>query len=186
MITLPSDFEISRYGLHCRLVNEDDAAFILKLRLDDRRSRFIHSTDPDLEMQVRWIREYKRREAIGLEYYFIYDIDGVPFGVNRIYDVKNDHCTEGSWVCMPIADSSKAIASALIIRDIIFDFLGFDYDLFDVRVGNGKVKKFHLISGADIVEQNETEYYFRLQKEVYLQRREWFIQTYNLKTGSVA
>ena len=181
MKTLPQNFEIDKYGLHCRFVNEEDAEFILKLRVDEMRSRFIHSTSANIEKQVDWIREYKTREAKGEEYYFIYEINGEPFGVNRIYEVCEDHCTEGSWVCLPIEDSSKTIASALIIRDIIFDFFQFDYDLFNVSVGNNKVKKFHKISGATIVDQNEEEYYFRLQKDDYLQNRDWFIRTYNLR-----
>ena len=46
--------------------------------------------------------------------------------------------------------------------------------------GNNKVKKFHKISGATIVDQNEDEYHFQLLKEDYLQNRDWFIKTYNL------
>lgn len=180
MKTLPQNFEIDKYGLHCRFVNEADAEFIVKLREDKIRSRFIHSTGANIEKQVDWIREYKTREAKGEEYYFIYEINDEPFGVNRIYDICEDHCTEGSWVCLPIEDSSKTIASALIIRDIIFDFFQFDYDLFNVSVGNNKVKKFHKISGAAIVDQNEEEYYFQLQRDDYLQNKDWFIKTYNL------
>ena len=113
MKQLPLDFEITKYGLHCRLVNESDAAFIVQLRTDAKRSRFIHETDNDVNKQVEWIRNYKQREADGLEYYFIYDINGEPFGVYRIYNIFDDHCTEGSWVCLPIEDSSKIILKIL-------------------------------------------------------------------------
>ena len=93
MKRLPTDFEITKYGVHCRLVNENDASFIVKLRSDEKRSRYIHSTDNDVESQKQWIRDYKIREANGVEYYFIYEADGVPFGVNRIYDMHYDHFT---------------------------------------------------------------------------------------------
>jgi hypothetical protein len=180
MNQLPRDFEINKYGLHCRFVNEKDAEFIVKLRTDEKRGRFIHSTDSDVEKQVEWLREYKQCEAKGEEYYFIYEVNGQPFGVNRIYEIQDDHCTEGSWVCLPIEDSSKTIATSLIIRDIMFEILQFDYDIFDVRLGNTKVKKFHKISGASIVGQNDIDYFFRLDKEDYLNNRDWFIKTYNL------
>lgn len=180
MKRLPTDFEITKYGVHCRLVNENDASFIVKLRSDEKRSRYIHSTDNDVESQKQWIRDYKTREANGVEYYFIYEADGVPFGVNRIYDMHDDHCTEGSWVCLPIEDSSKTIASALIIRDIIFEEFQFGYDLFNVSVGNNKVKKFHKISGASIIDENPEEYLFKLTREEYLENRQWFLQTYKL------
>jgi len=180
MKKLPEDFEINKYGLHCRLVTEDDAAFIINLRSDNKRSRFIHETDDNIDHQKTWIKEYKRRESKGKEYYLIYDIDGIPFGVNRIYDVHDTYCTEGSWVCLPIEDSSKTIASALIIRDLIFEYFGFEYDLFNVSVGNNKVKKFHKISGATIIDETLEEYTFKLTKEDYLANREWFLNTYKL------
>lgn len=182
MKKLPSDFEISKYGLHCRLVNEDDAAFIIRLRSDEKRGRFIHATDDSVEVQRDWIKSYKKREAEGKEYYFIYDIDGVPFGVNRIYDVHDNFCTEGSWVCLPLEDSSKSIASALIIRDLIFEYFEFEYDLFNVSVGNNKVKKFHKICGATIISETPEEYSFKLRREDYLTNREWFLKTYNLQS----
>ena len=69
---LPKGFTLDKYGLHVRLVNEDDAAFIVKLRTDERLGQFIHATSPDVEQQKAWIRKYKEREAEGLEYYFIF------------------------------------------------------------------------------------------------------------------
>ena len=91
-----------------------------------------------------------------------------------------DHCTEGSWVCLPIEDSSKTIASALIIRDLIFEYFNFEYDLFNVSVGNNKVKKFHKISGATIISDTPEEYTFRLDQKAYIENRLWFLRTYNL------
>lgn len=181
MNRLPRDFEIIKYGLHCRLVNEGDSAFIVNLRSDGKRSRFIHRTEADVEKQVLWIRDYKIREQKGQEYYFIYEANGMPFGVNRVYNIEEDHCTEGSWVCLPLEDSSKIIASALVIRDIIFDYFNFEYDLFNVSVGNNKVKKFHKICGATIIEETPEEYLFQLKRDDYLNNRQWFIETYNLK-----
>lgn len=180
MKVLLRDFEQDKYGVHCRLVNETDASFIVKLRTDERRSRYIHATENDVETQIQWIRNYKLRENMGIEYYFIYEVDGAPFGVNRVYDMHQDHCTEGSWVCLPLEDSSKTIASALIIRDIIFEVFRFEYDLFNVSVGNSKVKKFHKISGATIIEETPEEYLFKLTRESYLENRQWFLNAYTL------
>ena len=73
---LPSNFEISKYGLHARFVIESDAEFILSLRTNPMLSRFLHSTDNDVEKQKIWIRNYKERERNGTDYYFIYDANG--------------------------------------------------------------------------------------------------------------
>ena len=76
MKKLPSDFTLESYDIHTRLVNEDDAEFIIDLRTDKDLSRYIHDTSPDLDNQIQWIREYKKREAEGKEYYFIYSSGG--------------------------------------------------------------------------------------------------------------
>ena len=42
MKKLPSNFVLDKYGLHARLVCEDDAAFIVKIRTNENLSRYIH------------------------------------------------------------------------------------------------------------------------------------------------
>ena len=138
---LPSNFEISKYGLHARFVIESDAEFILSLRTNPMLSRFLHSTDNDVEKQKIWIRNYKERERNGTDYYFIYDANGENVGVNRIYNMTGDSCTGGSWICSPNVDSVKSIATVLISRDVKFEVLGFKEELFEVQKGNNQVLK---------------------------------------------
>ena len=71
MILLPPDFTTTKYGVTVRLVTEDDAEFITRLRSDERLGRFIHASNGDVEAQKKWITEYKKRENEGIEYYFI-------------------------------------------------------------------------------------------------------------------
>ena len=100
---LDSDFTYEKYGLQLRFVNEDDAEFIIKLRTDPKLGKFIHSTSSDIEEQKKWIRAYKKREQAGTDYYFIFFKDGVPVGLNRLYWIKEDSYTSGSWVFSPDA-----------------------------------------------------------------------------------
>ena len=86
MTKLPENFELDRYGLHVRFVREEDAEFILKLRLDPQNARFIHDTNPSVIEQKKWISQYKRREQMGGEYYFLFEFLGVPQGVYRLYN----------------------------------------------------------------------------------------------------
>ena len=72
MTHLPSNFELDRYGLHVRLVREEDAEYIVQLRTNPTKNRYIHSTLNDVKAQKEWIRLYKQREAEGKEYYFIF------------------------------------------------------------------------------------------------------------------
>jgi hypothetical protein len=50
-------------------------------------------TDENIETLKAWLREYKKCEAEGKEYYFIYAMDGTQFGVNRIYYIQDTYCT---------------------------------------------------------------------------------------------
>ena len=177
---LPSVFEKSKYGLHARLVEESDAEFILSLRTNETLSRFLHPTDDDVEKQREWIRSYKEREARGEEYYFIYDVDGKPLGVNRIYSIKGKECTGGSWICRPQSDYKKAIATLLFIRDIMFETLGFEKELFDVRKENHNVIKTHKMMGATITGESDIDYFFELGKDKYFESRNRIISLLKL------
>ena len=54
-----------------RLVVEEDAQFILQLRLDESLNRFLSKVDSNQDEQREWIKRYKCREREKLEYYFI-------------------------------------------------------------------------------------------------------------------
>jgi hypothetical protein len=177
---LSPDFTLERYGVQVRLANEGDAEFILSLRTNEKLSRFLHSTDNDVEKQRQWMRNYKLREAMGEDYYFIYYYQGQPFALNRIYDIKTDRATGGSWISKPGTDLEQSIASVMIERDILFDVLGLDFDAFDVRKGNKKVQKLHAMFGAVKVGESDLDYYYELPKEVYHVHRDEIIKMLNL------
>lgn len=125
MIKLPENFELDRYGLHVRLVREEDAEFIVKIRTNENLSRFIHKIDADIEKQIQWIRTYKEREHAGVDYYFIFFYNGKPVGLNRIYDIREN----GTFICGSFVFDSPdykmaSFASWILVREIAFDVLG--------------------------------------------------------------
>ncbi len=180
MIKLPENFEMDKYGIHVRLVNEGDAEFILQLRTDEKLGRFIHSTDNDLQKQIEWIREYKKREQEGLEYYFIYSYKEECFGLNRIYNRTKDNATTGSWICKPGMNINEVIASFLIERDIYFEILGYPYVVFDVRKQNHKVLRMHQRFPIELIKENEQNYFFKLTLSGYLKGRQRLIKLLNI------
>lgn len=150
---LPPDFSLNKYGLYVRLVNEDDAAFIVRLRTDEKLGKYIHSTSPDVEQQKEWIRNYKQREAKGLDYYFIFYKDDVPFAVNRLYHMEKPGCfTSGSWICLPGYSSEDVVATSLIPRIIAFELLDkkMEFGVEGCHEDNKKVIKFNLMIGMHI------------------------------------
>lgn len=175
---LPVDFEINRYGLHGRFVRESDASYILSLRTDPILSKYLHPIENNLEKQIQWIKDYKKRESEGSDYYFIYDVDGECIGVNRIYNINvNDgYCTGGSLICKNMGDFRMSIATVLCERDIMFEYLGMLEEIFDVRKGNKQVQKLHQMLGAERYGETELDYLYRLKKEDYFFRRNEIIE----------
>lgn len=149
MKKLPADFEIDKYGLHVRFVNESEPDFILKLRTNEKLSRFIHSTDNDIDKQKEWIRSYKIREANAEDYYFIFYKDEIPVGLNRIYGIHDNVFTTGSWVFDENVPFECAIAASIITRELAFEYMELELeDGYDgVHVNNKKVIKFNKMIG---------------------------------------
>lgn len=176
---IPNNFSLVRYGVHVRLAREEDSAFILSLR-SDSLSSVLHTEGNSLEKQVLWMRNYKKREEDGKEYYFIYDVDGVPFALNRIYNITDDGAITGSWVTQPGTDARYSIATLLIEKDIFFEMLHFEKNTFDVRKGNRKVIRLHKWMGAIITSENDEVYYWELSKDNYMLAKNKIKRMFNI------
>lgn len=161
---------ISNIARHIRfrLVEEDDAAFILSLRLDPEKNRFISPVEDDIEAQRNWILEYKKREQSGDEYYFIIESkDAEKLGTIRLYDFQGDSFCWGSWILKHDAPPYASVESVLSIYDIAFYTLGFMQSHTDVRKGNTAVKNFLVQFGAVITGEDDLNTYFRMTRETY-------------------
>lgn len=181
MKNLPEDFKLNSLGLSVRLVNEKDVDYILSLRTNKHLTRFIHQTDDDREKQMEWIRNYKKRESEGREYYFIYLIGDKPVGVNRIYNIFEYYGTIGSWICNLDNETEVSLATYILMFDLLFDHIKLDITLFDVRKDNKHVWKLHKMLGAQSVGESDIDYYFTLNKNTYYKNREIFINLFNMK-----
>jgi RimJ/RimL family protein N-acetyltransferase len=155
-------------NLVLRTARPADAAFILSLRLNAAKNRFISAVSPDVQKQVDYLRGYVGREVAGKEYYFIMeDKEGNALGTVRLYDFQGDSFCWGSWLTVPNAPSFAAIESALLVYDFAFGRLGFTRSHFEVRKGNDKVIAFHKRFGAQQVGEDDIEVRFSFTKESY-------------------
>lgn len=162
--------KISKYNISLRLVEEQDADFIISVRSDDKKSRFISSTNPDVEMQKNWIREYKKRESDGKEYYFIAtDANNEDFATYRIYKIESGLPEIGSWVSKPnYTNPLNSLKVDVIIKNFVFEELGFDKLQFEVRKLNHSVVKYHQMFSPVQVSEDEQYNYYTLEKRVFL------------------
>jgi hypothetical protein len=165
---LPGNFEMEKYGLHVRLVNENDAEFIVNLR-NDIRARFMNTVTSDVENQKKWIKEYKEREADGLDYYFIYYLKGQPLGVNRIYNIKNDSFVGGSLIFKRDCDFEIPILATLIQYFIGFEVLDKSICFGNIRKNNKIALRFNKLLGNDFIYDYGDEEFIVLSKKIYFE-----------------
>ena len=106
-----------------RPVRVEDAAFIVELRTNPERNRFIHVTPADVQKQEAWLQEYFERSN---DYYFVVENkeSGRIEGTVGIYDLDlRDGAAEwGRWVMRP--GSRAGIPSMTLTFDFAFDQLG--------------------------------------------------------------
>lgn len=157
---------------HCRFVQPEDAAFICRLRSDQKLNKHISASDPDVDTQCRWIERYKEREAAGEEFYFVIRHQMKDYGVVRMYDFKEQSFSWGSWIILPSRPSGLVTYSAIMIYEMGFDILEFEQAHFDVRVENSKVINFHVRSGAQTIDRNAVDQHFVFSKDNWSEFRE--------------
>lgn len=165
MTKLPENFELDRYGLHCRLVNDDDAELITNLRSDEKLGRYIHSTPRDVASQIEWQHSYYQRQKEGIEYYFAYEKGGVVYGFNRIYHITEEYFTIGSWVFSKESPIGMAILADIIVREIGFELFPEKLCAWDNRKDNTNVVKFSKTYNPRLMAETEMDYYFLCSAE---------------------
>ena len=152
--------------VNIRPVNVNDAEFILSLRCDEKKSKYLHKTEYNIDKQVQYI---ERCLGLDNEWYFIITRKGgEPIGTYRIYDLKEDSFCIGSWLMVDGATPQEALEGEYLVKMFAFEKTGFDKFHFDVRKGNKKVLRFHQMLGAKITGETELDYLFECTKEDYL------------------
>lgn len=152
-------------SINLRDVEIADAKFILSLRCDEKKAKFLHKTKNDLSKQIAYIEDYKTKKN---EWYFIIESkSGERFGTVRIYDIVDDDFCWGSWLIKDGAPANVAIESVLLVYEYAFYTLGFSKAHFDVRKDNVKVRAFHKRFGAKEVGESEKDAFYRFFREDY-------------------
>ncbi|MBP5424160.1 MAG: hypothetical protein J6Y78_17130 [Paludibacteraceae bacterium] len=173
---LPADFIDVRYGLVTRLVDKDDAEFVVRLRTDTQKGQFLGATDADVEKQRHWIQEYKKRERDGKEYYFMFEKPkGERLGVSRIYDIKEDTFTTGSWVFKKDAPFGAAFLGDIICHEIAFELFPKSVNLHDVRKANMGVRKYADEFHPTLLFETEYTQYYMNTRENYIKYKDAYL-----------
>ncbi|MFR1671743.1 MAG: GNAT family N-acetyltransferase [Candidatus Gastranaerophilaceae bacterium] len=156
---------IAGKSINLRDVEIDDAEFILGLRCNEEKSKFLHKTDNSLDEQIKYIENYKNKNN---EWYFIIESkDHERLGTIRIYDVQGDDFCWGSWLVKDGAPVTTGVASAVLLYEYAFYELGFNKVHFDVRKENLRVREFHKRFGAKCVREDDIDAFYFYSKADY-------------------
>lgn len=160
--------------LYLREVVLDDAEFILSLRTDPGKNRYLSLTTSDVSQQRAFIERYQQSLT---DYYFIIcDWQAKCLGTVRIYDIQGDSFCWGSWILSADAPTSAAVESALLLYDFAFYSLHYKFSHFDVRKENLSVVDFHKRFGALIIQADESDYFFKYSRDSYGSVREKYLR----------
>ena len=152
-----------------REVTVEDSEFIVGLRTDPEKNKYLSTTSEDIEEQKKYCYKLLKEN---IDYYFIIcDWDQNPIGTIRIYDFQADSFCWGSWIIAQNAPASAAIESALLSYDFAFLSLHYRKSHFDVRKKNTRVLEFHKRFGASVFKEDELNYFFSYDREAYLKIR---------------
>lgn len=168
--------ELNEYNIKLRFVEESDSNFIIKLRTDSSKSRFISKTNSDVQHQKLWIKEYKKRELSGDEYYFIaIDEKDVEFATYRLYNKTENSIEIGSFISKPEYDNPiNVIKVDIILKSFVFANLDYKELTFEVRKENRSVVNYHKKFNPTLVKEDELNFYFVLERESFLKNKTKF------------
>ena len=162
-MNLRKERDLYSKNLHLRDANETDAAFILSLRADPTRSKFLSQTSALIDDQITWMKHYKDRNDQA--YFIIQDKTSSKLGCVRMYNPKGTSFEWGSWLIVEGSAPYVALESALSIYSFARR-LGFLTAKIHVRRDNYAVWKFHEnVFGAVLVKETDIDRFYEVSAD---------------------
>tara|TARA_R110002049_G_scaffold241333_3_gene415188 strand:- start:5103 stop:5654 length:552 start_codon:yes stop_codon:yes gene_type:complete len=164
----PDLIRVEGPSLVLRLITPEDAAYVHSLRIDPTYNQHLPLVQGTADDQRRWIESYKAREAEGLEFYYIIERkNGVPCGVVRLYDLKDDSFTWGSWILDENKPTKAALESAVLSFGIGFKSLNLQTAHVNVRIGNKRAEAFYRRLGMTETHKSQADIFFIYSRQQY-------------------
>ncbi len=163
-----------------RLVEEEDADFIISLRNNSKLNRHLNPTSSKVEDQIKWIKEYKIKEKNLEELYFLVLENGIKKGLSRLYKINNVSFTIGSWLFDFCDNSNLPIMVDLLMTDLGFYILKKNVLLFDVRKANKKVLRYHSLKSPLQYYEDELNNYYLITSDKWEVAKKNVISFFNI------
>lgn len=162
-------------NIQLRTADISDAEFILELRTQTEKTKYLSQVDNDLAKQQAWLKSYKQKELNQEEFYFVIESkENEKLGLVRVYDLQPDSFCWGSWLIKDGAPVYTAIESMMMIYEFGFKDLNQNMARIDVRNENKNVLAIHRNFGASIVKVTKQDTFFEITKDTYFEKKNKF------------
>lgn len=156
---------LSSKTIRLRLITKEDASFVLSLRANDTYNAYLSAVFPHMNEKQAWLAQYQAAEAAGKEFCFIIErLDGTACGTVRVFDLKGDSFSWGSWILNQDKTLYAAIESALLVYRFGFEHLGCNQSHFAVMTDNARVLSFHEKMGAKKAGEDALDSFYTIDK----------------------
>ena len=144
MRDLSSIARVEGPNLTLRLIEPEDAAYVHSLRSNPAYNTHLSKVTRTVDDQRTWIEDYKSREALGQELYYVIERkDGTRCGLVRLYDIEAASFTWGSWILDKNKPRKAALESAILSFGVGFDVMERAVANVDVRLENRHATSFY-------------------------------------------
>ena len=166
-------------NIYLKLVSLKDAKLIYDLRTDKKLSKYLNPTSSKINDQIKWMKNYFKRNNKKLEYYFKFRIKKknkfIDIGVARVIKLSKNNFSFGSWIMKPNLPSWVALECALSIYEFSFMIKKFKKNLMWMDLRNKKVIIFHKYMGAIETRRDENQLYAYISVSKYIQIKNKFL-----------
>ncbi len=147
------------------------AAFILQLRLQERKSRYLSGQAPSVAEQIAWMQA---REKLPNDAYFVICEVGkpdTPLGTIRLHDAihEKNSIRVSSWVMVDGVAPKKTLEGLALAIDWV-EHCGYNCGHFEVHKNNLSTIRNHLRLGSEVVEENEHTVVFEATSRGFLEK----------------
>lgn len=153
-------------------VREDDLADIVRMRNNPKMMYFLNQSNTlSLDDQKAWYHNYEQRTND--LYWTIKDKTGKTVGTNRLYDIADDKCVQGSLMIDTQYSMTApfAIEGILLSLDFAFDVLGVKTIVNEDRTDNKNMNSLSRRFGFQFLRKSEIRgviyNYYELHRENY-------------------
>ena len=168
MRDLSSIARVEGPNLTLRLIQPADAGYVHSLRSNPAYNTHLSKVIGTVDDQRTWIEDYKSREAQRQEFYYLIELkDGTQCGLVRLYGIKAQSFTWGSWILDENKTRRAALESVVLSFGIGFDALEMHSAIVDVRVANEHAAAFYRRLGMVETHRTDQDIFFNYTREQF-------------------